>query len=296
MLWSDVTRKSPLKIRPCLNLGSEYIKRYDFQMAKDTFLRCAELINKKVLEEGVVYYLLAQVELYLNLAVLYGSQGNRDMAMEFLKKAYDANPDSSKVNYAIAYAYMENNDIESAESYLKRAISFQENPKAYFLYGELMEHKDLYDEALKLYKRAVELEPENNLYRVRLGYIYKIKNMPEDAEKEWQKAIRLNPSNVDAYVNLGSLYYEKGLIKKAYSYYIKALEIKPDSVDALIGAGNAVDEMGNHPLAIEYYERALKIDPGNPLIYENLAIVLKRMGDIRASEEAMKKAHKLRKR
>ncbi len=295
-LWSDVMKKSPLKIRPCINLGGAYIHANDLQMAKDTFLRCAELINRKVMEEGVVYYLIAQIEVYLNLAAIYGNQGNIDMAMEFLRKAYDVDPELPKTNYAIAFAYMEKNDLDSAEPYLLKAISIAEDAKAYFLYGELKEKKGLYDEALELYRRAVELDPKNSLYRVRLGYIYKIKNMPESAEIEWQRATGIDPLNVEAYVNLGSLYYENGLIRKAYTYYRKALEIKPDSIEALLGAGNAVDEMGNHPLAIEYYERALQIDPQNPLIYENLAIALKRMGDFGSARDAMNKARELKRR
>ncbi|MCX7794756.1 MAG: tetratricopeptide repeat protein [Thermodesulfovibrionales bacterium] len=277
ILWQDVVRKSPGKIRPYINLAGSYLMRNRLDDALAVLFKTTEVFSD-VIRSGNLYYLKAGLEIYLNFAAIYGMKGDIKRAMEFLQKAYETMPDSPKVNYAFAFGLMERGDLERAEQYLKNAIALAEDPRAYSLFSELCERQGRIDEAIIYIERASYLEPENSNYLTRLGYLLRLKGRLDEAEKAWLKAIRLDKNNADAYVNLGSLMYERGFLKKAYEYYRRALEIDPNSYEALVGAGNVIDELGNYSIAKEMYERAMKIDPQRKEAYIEYQKILKRQG------------------
>lgn len=268
-------RKSPGKIRPYINLAGAYLMRNMLEEALSVLFKTTEVFRDEIMS-GNIYYLRAGLEIYLNFAALYGMKGDINRAMEFLQKAYETMPDSPKVNYALAYGYMEKGDLRSAETYIIQALRLAEDPKAYSLYAELLERQNRPDEAIRAIERAIFLEPENSSYLTRLGYLLRVTGKVEEAEKAWLKARDINPEDPEPYVNLGSLNYEKGRLKTAYVYYRKALELDPNSYEALVGAGNVADELGNPALAKEYYERAMKIAPERKEAYREYKEVLKR--------------------
>jgi|GEM_PF-4349968 len=275
ILWQDIIRKSPHKIRPYINLAGTLLMRNRLDEALSVLFKATEVFKKEILS-GNLYYLRAGLEIYLNFAAIYGLKGDINMAMEFLQKALETMPDSPKANYAMAYGLMEKGDLNKAEEYLKVAISLAEDPKAYSLYSELCERQGRFDCAISHLERAIYLEPENTGYLTRLGYLYKTADRPDDAEKAWLRAVSLGSREPEPYVNLGSLNYEKGKLRLAYRYYQRALEIDPSSYEALVGAGNVADELGNLALAKEYYEKAMKIAPDRKEAYIEYEKAIKR--------------------
>lgn len=59
-------------------------------------------------------------------------------------------------------------------------------------------------------REAVELEPENEQYRVHLGMAYFRTGDLANAEKEYQQALEINKDSKDAYRQLGRLYMQSG--------------------------------------------------------------------------------------
>ncbi len=276
-MWEDVIKKSPGKVRPYINLAGAYLMKNRLDDALSVLFKSTEVFRDEIME-GNIHYLMAAVEIFLNFAAVYGIKGDMDRAMEFLQKAYETNPQSPKVNYALAYGFMEKGDLRKAEEFLKNALSLAEEPKAYFLYGELCERQGRLEEAIRYFKRATELEPENSSYLTRLGYLLKITGKPDEAERAWLRAIRLTDKEPEPYVNLGSLMYERGFLKSAYQYYKKALEIDPNNYEALVGAANVIDDLGNFALAREMYEKAIKVAPERKEAYIEYERSLKRQG------------------
>ena len=57
------------------------------------------------------------------------------------------------------------------------------------------------------FREAVELEPENERYRVYLGMSYYLVEDLEKAEKEYKKALKINKDSKEAYRQLGRLFW-----------------------------------------------------------------------------------------
>ncbi len=275
ILWQDIVRKSPHKIRPYINLAGTLLMRQRLDEALSVLFKATEVFKEEILS-GNLYYLRAGLEIYLNFAAIYGLKGDINRAMEFLQKALETMPDSPKANYAMAFGLMEKGQLNKAEEYLEVAISLAEDPKAYSLYSELCERQERFDCAISHLERAVYLEPENTGYLTRLGYLYKTTGRLKDAEKAWLRAVSLGSREPEPYLNLGSLNYERGKLRSAYRYYQKALERDPNSYEALVGAGNVADELGNLALAKEYYQRAIKVAPERKEAYIEYERAIKR--------------------
>jgi Tfp pilus assembly protein PilF len=59
------------------------------------------------------------------------------------------------------------------------------------------------------FKEAVELEPDNERYRIHLGMAYFLQGDTENAEKQYKQALKINKNSKDAYRQLGRLYMQK---------------------------------------------------------------------------------------
>jgi tetratricopeptide (TPR) repeat protein len=95
-----------------------------------------------------------------------------------------------------------------------------------------------YDDAVDLYKEALEKEPESsvgyNLLGMGYRFLYLQTRNTGYREKEieaFRKAIELDPRNYAALVNLGVTLYDQGDRTEAAQYLQKALEVYPQHPD-----------------------------------------------------------------
>ncbi|GAH11414.1 unnamed protein product, partial [marine sediment metagenome] len=58
-----------------------------------------------------------------------------------------------------------------------------------------------------------------------LGVVYVNKGMHDEAIREFKKTIEINPSYADAYSNLAAAYYYKGEYSLAITYCDRAIEL-----------------------------------------------------------------------
>lgn len=289
LLWLNVIKHSEKKLRPYINLSNSYLEKGRLDDTLRTLFKTTGMFKKEI-TSGNIYYLSAALEIYLNFAAVYGTKGEIDRALEFLLKAYEVDPMSARANYALGFAYMEKEDFNSAEPYLKKAIGIAEDSKAYFLYADLLERTKRQAEALAPMQRAVYLEPENVIYRNRLGLLLKAANRTAEAEQQFLAGIKLSPGLAEPYVNLGSIMYQKGQVRRAYKYYRMATEADPNSYEAWVGQGNVLDELGNRPKAVEAYKKAIATDPKRYEAYLELGIAFERAGKNKEASDAYRAA------
>ncbi|UCE42434.1 MAG: tetratricopeptide repeat protein [Candidatus Aminicenantes bacterium] len=68
-------------------------------------------------------------------------------------------------------------------------------PQSQLHFGVLAAQRDLWDEAIFRWKKAVVLEPESSSAHNNLAVAYEKKGLWEEARKEYEAAIKLNPKN-----------------------------------------------------------------------------------------------------
>ncbi|MDA3820259.1 MAG: tetratricopeptide repeat protein [Candidatus Delongbacteria bacterium] len=108
----------------------------------------------------------------------------------------------------------------------------KENDYAWYSLGLYYYEKGDYENAIKHYNTAIDLNSNNyEYYANRGGAYFKAKDY-EKTHEDFNKAISLNPDNHIAYNNRGALYLKTGKPRQALNDFLKALSLNPDYPEA----------------------------------------------------------------
>ncbi len=79
-------------------------------------------------------------------------------------------------------------------------------------------------EMIARFQEAVDLDPQNDRYRLHLGTAYFLAGDLERSEKELQHTLKINKNSKDAYRQLGRLYMQKEDWQRAVQYFNEDLK------------------------------------------------------------------------
>ncbi len=177
-----------------------------------------------------------------------------------------------------------------------------ENLDAYSYYLKGREYYNRYtnrdnENAIELFKKALELDPDYALAYAGLGDAYGQRQkygfpraLIDSAIAVSNKAISLDPDCAEGYKALGLAYGEKGWIRKALEMYQKAVELNPNYHPAIGNIGYMKERLGELDEALRYQKRALDLDPMIPYSYLGVAGVYAMLGDYEKAVEWSEKA------
>jgi DNA-binding transcriptional MerR regulator len=116
-------------------------------------------------------------------------------------------------------------------------------------------------------------------YYMRASTLDEDPNTFEEAERLYEKAIELDPQLAIAYTNLGNIRFRRGDEAGAEQLYRKALEIDDRQPEAHYNLGYVMLERGYASRAVQYFEAAIKADPRFSDAHFNLAMAYESLGD-----------------
>jgi len=149
-------------------------------------------------------------------------------------------------------------------------VSCAKNPQKHFDAGDMLFEQGLYGEAVKEYRKAIEIKPDWALAHNNLGLAYAKNAQEELAIQEYKEAITLNPSLAEAHYNLASVYYDRGSFAHAIASYKKALEVNPAMAEAHYNLGAAYYETKQFDLAWEEAREAQRLGYDARVLFEAL--------------------------
>lgn len=177
-----------------------------------------------------------------------------------------------------------------------KALKTKEQVKSTFDLAFAYSQAGEINEAIKEYKAALALDPQNPDVMLELGSVYRRAKLFAEARELYEKLIAADPNNARAYGNLGNVYLDEGNIEAAVANYEKAAARSSDKEAAaqnFLNAGFQSAARGNYEKAIALYRRALELTPDNPLAYTDIGWSLLGMGKTQEAIEAFEKALKL---
>lgn len=287
-----------------------------------TFLAAGMLLSGCKDEEA-----LENQEAYRQLGINKLEEGSYEEAEEAFQKALDQSPGVvSDVEIDLCYykatAQYNSGDTKGALTTCEALIDYdKKDAKAYFLRGCIYQKEEDKKNAMKDYKKALELNKEGyemyvsiyeNLknagwdeeadkildqalklkaekpedYRER-GHIYLLQEDYENAQKELDRAI--NQKDVKALLYMAQVYDAQGNSKQADALYESYISQNKSDVSALVMLGDMQMEAENYSQALEFYEQALKAKnpPNEQQIRRNEIIACEKMLDFAAAKEKM---------
>ncbi len=113
------------------------------------------------------------------------------------------------------------------------------------------------EEAIKSYRRVLELDPEQYTYLNDIGSLYENSGHYQEAIAAYQQYQSHVPNEATAYNNLGNIYLTMGQFELAHKYYQQALGIDSNNVYAWVGLGDIDLRLGNLSKALAIYQKTL---------------------------------------
>jgi len=191
-------------------------------------------------------------------------------------------------------AYTKEDNLIQQETSFKKALELNpQNDQAYTGLGWLYINQGKLIEAEQAFKKALELNPSSDQAFVGLGLLYLRQGKFIEAEQAFKKALELNPQNEWADVKLGWLYLSQVKHAEAEQAFKKALELNPRNDWADVGLGWLYNSQGKLIEAEQAFKKALELNPQNDLAYTGLGRIYNSQGKLIEAEQAFKKALEL---
>lgn len=140
-----------------------------------------------------------------------------------------------------------------------------EEGKTYYNNGE-------YDKAIEIFKKAVELNPNDDDSWRLLGNSYNRNGQIEEAIKYYLKAAELNPDDSRNWFNLGISYSNNEQYKEAINSFLKVVELNPDDSYSWYGLGNSYIKNKQVEDAIKSLLKATELNSNDYQSWLDLAI------------------------
>jgi len=154
-----------------------------------------------------------------------------------------------------------------------------------------------FEAALRMYEKAVEIEPNYALAYWGLGNAYEAHyNQEKDRKdydlmlKNFNKAYELNPDLAETNLGLGWVYFNKADNDKAYQFFKKALELDSNNPIVNRDAGAFLRSIGLYRRAIKYFSEAIELDPSSISSFDQTAFCYMFIGEFEKAANQLKKA------
>ncbi len=202
------------------------LRRYEFALENvDAALR----INDK-LAQG-----------YFLKGFIFKEIGDTTLSISSFQTAAEVNPDHFESYIELAHLYAFKGD-PIAKEYFNTALNIRpRSAEAMYGKGMFMQAGLKFDSALAVYRKLIEIDPDNFLGFYNLGYVKLTEELDFDS---------------------------------ALYFFDKALAIQPTWVEAVYNRGLCFEEMGDRVKAEKAYRRALSIDPQYTLAAKGLERIL----------------------
>lgn len=100
-------------------------------------------------------------DILFKIAYILQQSGDNNEALKYYKDALSLDKKNEIVHNAMASLYRANGEFTSAKIHLKASLDIDpENPITYYNYGNLLVDAESKEEAIQMYKKALELNPE----------------------------------------------------------------------------------------------------------------------------------------
>ena len=138
-----------------------------------------------------------------------------------------------------------------------------------FYIGLTSYKKGKYEEAIKHYDQAIDINPQSvNAYNNR-GNAKRALGRHRDAIADYDQAIDINPQSANAYNNRGNAKCALGRHHDAIADYDQVISINSQYAEAYNNRGNAKCALGRHHDAIADYDQAISINSQYAEAYSN---------------------------
>lgn len=225
---------------------------------------------------------------YLRLAEVLNQINERDLAVQMLVRAHQANPRAPHILCRLAEACVQVEEPAGARKYSQEAIDQEPNcPRAHAAFA-LARKTDL-GLAAKHLQRAHDLSPKDPQILLTLARLYVHSGDVKEGQETLLQVLTITPPNAETHYLSGALLVprarDSATFKEAEGHLREALRLEPERFDANAQLGILYLRQRQWAKALPYLQAARKQNPYSPGVIYQLATAYRQVSDPRAAGE-----------
>lgn len=164
--------------------------------------------------------------------------------------------------------------------YYTKAIEINPYDAQFYYYrGLAYNKKTQFPLAIEDFNKAITYQPNYPSAYSSRGFSHYEMGQQDAAIADYTESVSLDPSNAVTFFKRGVSYQKKGDNAKALEDYTEALRLRPDYVSALNNRGNIYIRTGEYQKALADLNEALRLNSKYVYGYKSRAFLYDRMGD-----------------
>lgn len=144
--------------------------------------------------------------------------------------------------------------------------------------GEAYLRRQEYSRALRCFRTALHLAPDQVLNYSNLGDALVAQGRTREALRYYHQALRRNPGFAQVRLSIANILREQGRLQTAVTEYEAVLRVLPHSISAHYNLALALQAQGKSPAAQRHLEQALSLNPRDAEVHNALALLLAKQG------------------
>jgi tetratricopeptide (TPR) repeat protein len=204
--------------------------------------------------------------------------GALDAAVDAYRRALSERPDFRKASNNLILALAKAGKGQEAVDLARaRVAAAPEDPDRHFTLGLAQSEQDV-AEAIKSFRRVLELAPRHSLARYNLALVLRRVDRLSEALEELRRA-RAIEARPEIHYMIGVIHWHQGDLDRAETALGAALAAEPGHVDAHHALGSVFKARRDWTRAGASLRRAIALRPDLPAAHYTLAQVLRLAGD-----------------
>lgn len=229
------------------------------------------------------------------LVRLYRQKKDFPNLANICERAVAAQPDDVGLLTELGNAYLQMGQVHQARLTYEKLIAMEDdNPAFYCLWGEALFAAGLNKESEDAYRKAGQLDPDQlDNYYFRIAALFQKADNHQEARRLLKKCLDINPSNPVYYCSLGDSLIGLGKLQEAANAYDQAVEIDQAGADAYYNRlGHSLMKTGNFSEAAAAFQTAIRFEPLR-IYYLNLSSAYRKMGLDHEADQTIGEAGKI---
>jgi tetratricopeptide (TPR) repeat protein len=215
---------------------------------------------------------------YLSLGSVFFQREYFDEAEASFRHALTDDSSSAEALYGLGSVFLKQQKPAQAREMFQRATKLQGAypdtlPNAWNNLGLIATQEANFDEAVRCFREALQINPDHLIALDNLGNAYRQQKRWAEARQVFEHALTLSPEDPEANYSLGMIYAQQDDTQQAYDYLQKALRARPDYPEALNNLGVLYLRTGRRDPAVETFQHCIQVAPDFDQAYLNLARV-----------------------
>ncbi len=181
-----------------------------------------------------------------------------------------------------------------SERLWNHALAVSPSSMAHFHVGRFSAQRGDLPEAEKHLRRAVEINPTNDVMQSNLALVLARQGNLAEATAHFYRALEINPADPATLNNMGIALAQQGKLDEAIEHFQRSVEIKPNDASGHSNLANVLLNRGDLDGAMKHLRLAIEIEPGDADNQNSLAIVLAKRGNLADATEHLRRVVELK--